>query len=76
MLQGAEKGNPVKIGSGPAAVTPPFSFAMKRELFWQYDATVLNDWNGKAARGAGKPEDLPWLAAIILRWDRIWLIKK
>jgi len=25
-------GNPVKIGSGPAAVTPPF-FIKKRELF-------------------------------------------
>jgi len=50
--------NTVKIRGGPTAVTPPFFVAIKRELFWRLFATISNHRNGKAAKRAGKSEDL------------------
>jgi hypothetical protein len=49
-------GNPVRLGSGPAAVTS-FSFAYGGSLF-AFSATVSTG-NGKAAERERKPEDLP-----------------
>ena len=51
-------GNPVKIGSGPAAVTPAFR-GKARETLLASIATVSIDRYGKVAKRAGKPEDLP-----------------
>jgi hypothetical protein len=51
-------GNPVKIGSGPAAVTPAFRCKAGETLLASI-ATVSIDRYGKVAKRAGKPEDLP-----------------
>jgi len=51
-------------------VTPPLSVDRKAEPFWSWYATVSTDRNGKVAKRAGKPEDLPWQTATALRWDR------
>jgi hypothetical protein len=56
------KGNPVKIGDGPAAVTSPFSgfncnnISGKRNPFGR--VRHFSCLNGKAAERAGKSEDL------------------
>ena len=50
-------GNPVRIGSGPATVIPPF--LIKGTFLAQICATFPRNWNGKAAKKAGKSEDLP-----------------
>lgn len=57
-------GNPVKIGDGPAAVTPPPCHT--REEPPQHDAATALVWSGKAAGGAGKSEDLPGRKGISL----------
>jgi len=49
-------GNPVRIGSGPAAVIPPF---LIKGTFLAIYATFPINRNGKAAKKAGKSEDLP-----------------
>ena len=48
----------MKIRGGPAAVTPTFLAAIKRNSFVDCFATVSSHRNGKAAKRAGKPEDL------------------
>jgi hypothetical protein len=53
------KGNPVKTGDGPAAVTSLLSLAEKGELFQPLCATVLMFRDGKAAERARESEDLP-----------------
>ena len=50
-------GNPVRTGSGPAAVTLTLSFARKGPV--EFIATVPDYRNGKALDGLGEPEDLP-----------------
>ena len=60
-------GNPVKIGSGPAAVIPTFN---KKGTFLATMATVPAIRNGKAAKKAGESEDLPEKTAVPLRSDR------
>jgi hypothetical protein len=49
-------GNPVRIGSGPAAVIPPF---LIKGTFLANMATFPINRNGKAAKKTGKSEDLP-----------------
>ena len=51
-------GNPVQIGSGPAAVTSMFPPYTGNKALGP-DATVRLLSNGKAARSRMKPEDLP-----------------
>ena len=60
-------GNPVKIGSGPAAVTLLLpNYKGERTLLAIY-ATVSINRDGKAAERAGESEDLPYELAITLR---------
>ncbi len=47
----------MKIGSGPAAVTPSFLQEKETLLAFIYHCLPLAD--GKVAKGAGEPEDLP-----------------
>jgi len=63
-------GNPVKFGSGPAAVTP-LCYRFFREPFWPRYATVSTDRDGKAAKRAGESEDLPYQYVIALRATEI-----
>jgi len=46
----------VKVGSGPAAVTP---IRLLDENLFSLDATFRPKPDGKAAEKAGEPEDLP-----------------
>ena len=48
----------MRVGSGHAAVTPPFS-EKKGEPFRQLSATVPVNRDRKAVERAGEPEDLP-----------------
>jgi hypothetical protein len=50
-------GNPVKIGSGPAAVIPPL--LTLGTFLANIHATFPTNRNGKAAKKGGKSEDLP-----------------
>lgn len=56
-------GNTVRIGDGPAAVTPSFSFR-KWKLFQPLCATVPASRDGKAAKRGGESENLPGLKDI------------
>ena len=58
MVPNGLKGNPVKSGNGPAAVTLSFS-SKKREPFWHLYTTVPINRDGKVAKRAGESEDLP-----------------
>jgi len=49
----------VKIGSGPAAVTLPFSWNEKGTLLAGDCHCLLMNVDGKAAGGVREPEDLP-----------------
>ena len=62
-------GNPVKLGSGPAAVTLLFLLFVvyKERTLLAANATVSTDRDGKVAKRAGEPEDLPCQIAIVLR---------
>lgn len=59
VLRWSLKGNPVKTGDGPAAVTSLFSLDENGELFQPLCATVLIIRDGKAAERARESEDLP-----------------
>jgi hypothetical protein len=54
-------GNPVKLGSGPAAVTLLFLLFVvyKERTLLAANTTVSNNRDGKVAKRAGEPEDLP-----------------
>ncbi len=52
------KGNPVRIGDGPAAVIPPF-IVQEGNPFSRVCHCLENNSDGKAAERAGKSEDLP-----------------
>jgi len=58
-------GNPVKIGDGPASVTPPFSNydTFGKGTFLALFATVPTSRDGKAVKKVRKSEDLPELKA-------------
>ena len=62
-------GNPVKVGSGPAAVTLLFLLFVvyKERTLLAANATVSTNRDGKVAKRAGEPEDLPCQFAIVLR---------
>jgi len=62
-------GNPVKVGSGPAAVTLLFLLFVvyKERTLLAVNATVSTNRDGKVAKRAGEPEDLPSQFAIVLR---------
>ena len=62
-------GNPVKVGSGPAAVTLLFLLFVvnKERTLLAASATVSTNRDGKVAKRAGKPEDLPCQFAVVLR---------
>ena len=52
-------GNPVQIGDEPVAVTLSFSFDEKEPFLALKYVTVPITRDGKAAKKAGKSEDLP-----------------
>jgi len=62
-------GNPVKAGSGPAAVTLLFLLFVvyKERTLLAANATVSINRDGKVAKRAGEPEDLPYQLAVVLR---------
>ena len=62
-------GNPVKLGSGPAAVTLLFLLLVvyKERTLLAANTTVSTNRDGKVAKRAGEPEDLPCQFAIVLR---------
>lgn len=53
-------GNPVKIGSGPAAVPLMLSWKFQgRNAFGNIHGHCPNLWMGRPSKEGGKPEDLP-----------------
>ena len=61
------KGNPVQIGSGPAAVTPALTTQVRAIFLGYYRPLLRVNRSGKAAERKGKPEDLLISYKIVLQ---------